>query len=88
MDFPGSPGSSGYIQPPYTNLSPALADATSPQVLLNLAPSETQMQFRISDVCWSGSGKYRCPAYFEQANVRDLDRKNMFLEVFWMAGIY
>ena len=33
------------------------------------------MQFRISDVCWSGSGKYRCPAYFEQANVRDLDGK-------------
>ena len=36
------------------------------------------MQFRISDVCWSGSGKYRCPAYFEQAKVRDLDKKMVF----------
>ena len=45
------------------------------------------MQFRISDVCWSGSGKYRCPAYFEKANVRDLDGETTnFLEVFGMAG--
>ena len=49
-----------------------LHDGSFAVVLLNLAPSETQMQFRISDVCWSGSGKYRCPAYFEQAKVRDL----------------
>ena len=56
------------------------------EVLLNLAPSETRMQFRISDVCWSGSGKYRCPAYFEKAKVRDLAwKKTGFGERFFFG---
>jgi hypothetical protein len=39
------------------------------QVLLNLNKISAEINFRISDVCWSGGG---CAKFFESATLRDL----------------